>query len=185
MQLKMLAMPNWIWSYSRVSALMITAHVVVIAALARDRTTPIKTEPRQHVRVATIHLQPKVQEAPTRVVAAPRKKKAKPAKKRKAAKKKPAKAPAPVVAVDPAPYREELAERLALMLRLPEFGAVRVSLTLGKLGEVRNIEILNEANAKNRAYVIEELQNSTFPPLGRFFPKEEEHTFCLTLNNDL
>jgi colicin import membrane protein len=81
-------------------------------------------------------------------------------------------------------YRDELAERLKLQLVLPEYGSVKLKLTLQRSGEVIRIAILSADSRRNRDYVEKRVPSLQFPPFGNQFSQEPEHTFTITLNND-
>ncbi len=82
-------------------------------------------------------------------------------------------------------YTGELVHRLKLALRLPEYGPVQVELRLNRRGAITSVKVTAGASERNRIYVQERLPTLTFPPFTKIFPGEEEHTFLLTLNNEL
>lgn len=81
-------------------------------------------------------------------------------------------------------YRDELAGRLKLMLKLPEFGSVQLKMKLQRSGKVAQVTIIDAASQRNRAYVEKLLPTLQFPSFGTHFGHEPEHTFTITLNND-
>lgn len=81
-------------------------------------------------------------------------------------------------------YRDELASRLKLMLKLPEYGIVKLKLTLNRLGKVIKLEILSSESSLNRKHIEKSLSSLSFPPLGDNFAKEKDHTFQITLSSD-
>lgn len=93
-----------------------------------------------------------------------------------------------VAPTQPAPkasaYEDELVGRLQLLLRLPDYGNVRVRLRLARNGTVRGVEILSSESASNRVYVENTLPTLQFPAFGSQFKGEEVHEFLLTLTND-
>lgn len=89
------------------------------------------------------------------------------------------------VAIDQSSYEEELAERLRLLLKLPEWGSVRVALSLNRDGTVNGVKILSAQSETNRDYVVERLNGRTLAPFNKHFSGEGQHTFTLTLNNEL
>ncbi len=89
------------------------------------------------------------------------------------------------VAIDQSSYEKELAERLRLLLKLPEWGSVRVALTLNRSGAVCGVKILNAQNEANSDYVADRLTGRTLAPFDKHFSGEQQHTFTLTLNNEL
>jgi colicin import membrane protein len=82
-------------------------------------------------------------------------------------------------------YRDELANRLKLLLRLPEYGCVKVRLTINRKGIVDKVEIVAAESEVNKKYIEGALPELLFPPLGNNFIGEPDHTFLITLNNEL
>jgi hypothetical protein len=82
-------------------------------------------------------------------------------------------------------YYDELVHRLKLELRLPDFGDVKIKLTLNRSGKVLKIECIKAKSAKNKAYLEKAIAKIVFPAFGQNFPKEESHTFRLHLTNEL
>jgi outer membrane biosynthesis protein TonB len=84
-----------------------------------------------------------------------------------------------------ASYYDELVCRLKLGLRLPEYGPVRVKLTLSRQGQVQKVAVLSARSQKNRDYIKKMLAQMSFPNFGQNFGDEKEHTFHLNLSNEL
>lgn len=82
-------------------------------------------------------------------------------------------------------YRDEIAGRMKLMLRLPEVGDVKIKLTLDKSGNVVKVVIVNSESAANKTYVEKNVSTMSFPPFGSNFGNENQHTFSITLSNEL
>lgn len=82
-------------------------------------------------------------------------------------------------------YYSQLAACLKENLRLPEFGEVRVSLTLDCRGKVIQVKIISAQNENNKRYVEKILPKVNFPSFDQAFKNEKEHTFSITLANDL
>lgn len=82
-------------------------------------------------------------------------------------------------------YREELASRMKLLLRLPEYGEVKMKLTLDRAGKVVKLIITSTQSAKNRTYIEKTVPTLTFPSFASHFENEAQHTFSITLSNDL
>jgi flagellar biosynthesis GTPase FlhF len=82
-------------------------------------------------------------------------------------------------------YYAALASSLRRHLRLPELGEVKVLLRLHCQGTVVQVSIVGAENENNRRYVEKVLPTVVFPPFGKAFNHEQEHTFTLTLTNDL
>lgn len=84
-----------------------------------------------------------------------------------------------------ASYRDELAGRMKLLLRLPEYGDVKMKLTLERSGKVVKVVITSAQSANNRSYIEKTVPTLSFPPFGHHFGTEAQHTFSITLSNDL
>jgi colicin import membrane protein len=82
-----------------------------------------------------------------------------------------------------ATYEEVLAERLRLLLTLPDYGDVKISLTLERSGKVAALTILKAASEENQHYVEKMLPQLALPPFGLAFAGEERHVFRLVLSN--
>lgn len=82
-------------------------------------------------------------------------------------------------------YRDELASRLKLMLKLPEHGDVHLKLTLDRMGKVVNVKIVKSASSMNRNTIEKNLPNLKFPPFGNHFENMSEYTFIIQLSNEL
>ncbi|MGA8164475.1 MAG: hypothetical protein WB791_05550 [Waddliaceae bacterium] len=89
-----------------------------------------------------------------------------------------------VDAVETVDYEKMLAYHLRQMLRLPEFGEVKVKLTLNWKGDVVSAVVIETASMLNSKYVKKTLPSLRFPPFGLHFYGEEEHAFLVTLTND-
>jgi len=81
-------------------------------------------------------------------------------------------------------YRDELVSRLKLFLKLPEYGEVKILLTLDRTGRVVALKVLNAESAINRQHVESHLSTFSFSRFGDNFPGEQQHTFTLVLRND-
>jgi colicin import membrane protein len=82
-------------------------------------------------------------------------------------------------------YRDELASRLKLLLRLPEHGEVKIKLTLNSSGKFMNVVIVSAQSLENRKYIEKMVPSLTFPSFGSNFSGHNEYTFLITLSNDL
>lgn len=82
-------------------------------------------------------------------------------------------------------YRDELAGRLKLLLRLPEYGDVKVNLTLDRAGKVVKVVIVNAESTVNRKYIEKTLPTLSLPAFGTNFESATEYTFSITLSNEL
>lgn len=81
-------------------------------------------------------------------------------------------------------YSGEVAARLKKALRLPDYGAVKIHLTLDRTGKVVKVEIVQSESSKNKAYVESKIPTLLFPPFGQRFKDASQNTFVITLQND-
>jgi colicin import membrane protein len=84
-----------------------------------------------------------------------------------------------------ASYSDEIAHRLKLLLRLPQYGEVKVKLTLQRSGKVVKAVIVKSESSANSAYIEKMVQGISFPNFGKNFENEAEHTFLIVLSNEL
>lgn len=84
-----------------------------------------------------------------------------------------------------ASYRDELASRLKLMLKLPEYGEVKIELILERSGKVSKITVKSSPSLANRKYIEKMLPTLTFHAFGTNFDQSPQFTFSITLCNDL
>lgn len=82
-------------------------------------------------------------------------------------------------------YYDELVSRLKLALKLPEFGEVKLQLTINRSGKVVSVKSVKSKSKKNSDYVQTSIPKLHLPPFGQNFSGEKEHTFRLTLSNEL
>lgn len=82
-------------------------------------------------------------------------------------------------------YRDELAGRLKLLLKLPEFGEVKIKLTLDRSGKVAKVVVVSAESAANRKHIEKTLPSLTFPAFGNNFGDAGQYTFAITLSNEL
>ncbi len=81
-------------------------------------------------------------------------------------------------------YRDEIAHRLKLGLRLPEYGEVKIKLTIERSGKVAQVQIVSSKNTKNKQYVEKTVPTLTFPSFGDNFNGSQQYTFVICLNNE-
>lgn len=81
-------------------------------------------------------------------------------------------------------YYDELVQRLKLHLKLPDYGDVKVLLTLNRAGKVLKVECTTSKSQKNSSYLKKVLPSMSFPSFGQNFTGEKEHTFNLHFSND-
>lgn len=82
-------------------------------------------------------------------------------------------------------YRSELASRLKLLLKLPEYGDVNIKLTIDRSGRVANVVVVSAESGANRKYIEKTLPALTFPSFGSNFSNAAQFTFSITLSNEL
>jgi len=81
-------------------------------------------------------------------------------------------------------YKETLVMYLHQSLNLPDFGDVKIQVTLRQDGSVENLKVLKAESDKNRKYLEMHLPLLKFPPLQGSSGKKE-NTFILTFCNEL
>ncbi len=81
-------------------------------------------------------------------------------------------------------YRDEVAYRLKRSLKLPEYGAVKIKLTLDRLGKVLKMETMESESKKNKAYVEKDIPKILFSPFGSRFRAASDYTFLIILHNE-
>lgn len=82
-------------------------------------------------------------------------------------------------------YRDELAGRLKLLLKLPEYGEVKIKLILDRSGKVAKVVVVSAESAANRKYIEKTVPTLTFSAFGSNFDQAAQYTFSITLTNDL
>jgi len=82
-------------------------------------------------------------------------------------------------------YETILINKLKSSLVLPDFGQLRLSLTLNSDGSIFSYKILNSENHLNSNYIEKALKNITFLPFNKSFASQEQHTFSIVLNNQI
>jgi outer membrane biosynthesis protein TonB len=80
-------------------------------------------------------------------------------------------------------YEEDLVTRLRTLLRLPEYGQVKVRLVVRRDGTISSVEILSAESAVNRSYVETHLPRCKLADFGRRFGEESERPFTVVLSN--
>lgn len=81
-------------------------------------------------------------------------------------------------------YYEELANRLKMLLRLPEYGEVKIKLTLDRTGGFKKVDVVSTKSDKNKKYIEKTLPTLKFPGFGKNFSGQEQYTFIIILSND-
>jgi hypothetical protein len=81
-------------------------------------------------------------------------------------------------------YSLAVSSHLKKHLRLPDYGDVKMKLTLNRNGQVMSVEIMRSESNKNKAYVENHIPNLVFPPFGQRFQGVSQNVFVITLQND-
>ena len=81
-------------------------------------------------------------------------------------------------------YTEMLIAYLREQLYLPEFGEVKVRLTLFSNGKVAKLVVLKTESEKNRQYIENNLPLVEFPSLKEVFNNQESKTFVFAFCNE-
>ncbi len=103
-------------------------------------------------------------------------------------------APTPLTSFDPIPMgeaissealKELLVQELRSMLHLPEYGEVKMKLTIRSDGSIREVIVLKTASKKNEEYLQKELPKHAFQFLQDLGSQEKELSFVITFCNDM
>lgn len=81
-------------------------------------------------------------------------------------------------------YEGELIRALKRELILPEYGAVKIKLTVARRGTISKVQIISAESEKNKNVVEKMVKNIHLPSFGANFSGEGEHTFVIVLKND-
>lgn len=81
-------------------------------------------------------------------------------------------------------YSDEVAYRLKMALKLPDYGAVKIKLTLDRTGKVIKVETIQSESKKNKTYVESKIPTLLFSSFGQRFQGVQQNTFVITLQND-
>jgi len=82
-------------------------------------------------------------------------------------------------------YVPLLTHFLHTALHLPDFGAVKMQLTVRRDGSVVKLLVLKTESEENRKYLEKQIPLLRFPPLQGEYAKKGEHVFVLTFCNEL
>jgi outer membrane biosynthesis protein TonB len=82
-------------------------------------------------------------------------------------------------------YASLLAQCLHASLHLPDFGEVKIELTLKQDGRVAKLKVLKTESEQNKKYLESHLPQLKLPHLKGSFAKQDEHTFVLNFCNEL
>lgn len=81
-------------------------------------------------------------------------------------------------------YRDEIAAYLKYQLKLPEYGEVKLRLTLARSGLVSKIEVLQSKSSLNKNYVEMQVPNLKFPSFGNLFNQANQYSFTILLKSE-
>ena len=81
-------------------------------------------------------------------------------------------------------YRDELAVRLKLLLKLPEYGEIKLKLTVDRSGQVTAVKILSAESSANKKYIEKTLPKLKMPPFGNNFGSASTNVFTITMSNE-
>lgn len=82
-------------------------------------------------------------------------------------------------------YIEMLVEHLHQALQLPDYGEVKIQLSLRQDGSVAKIAVLRAKSQKNKRYLEENLPHLRFPRFEGSLAKTQESSFILTFVNEM
>lgn len=82
-------------------------------------------------------------------------------------------------------YCEEMVQLLRLKMRLPDYGEVKVELTVDRQGKVSQVKVVTAKSQANRQYIESTLPTLSFPPFGTNFLGEGKHRFLFAFSNDV
>jgi len=81
-------------------------------------------------------------------------------------------------------YTDTLIGHLHQSLSLPDYGEVKIQLSLRQDGTVAKVIVLRAKNEKNRQYLEKHLPRLQFPRFDGAWANKKEHTFVLTFCNE-
>ena len=81
-------------------------------------------------------------------------------------------------------YLQEVASRLKLQLRLPQYGEVNIKLTLQRSGKVAKVIVTSAESNENKKYVEKTVPTLNFPSFGSQLGNVDEYTFSFILRNE-
>jgi len=77
-------------------------------------------------------------------------------------------------------YRDALALRLKLSLKLPEYGNVKIELEVNPAGKVEHLKVLSFESLKNAAYIEKQLPQIELPT----FKDRDSYNFTIVMSNE-
>jgi hypothetical protein len=82
-------------------------------------------------------------------------------------------------------YTDILVEHLHQSLSLPDYGEVKIQLSLRQDGTVVKVIVLKTQSEKNKQYLESNLLRLRFPRFDGAYANKKEYTFILTFCNEL
>ncbi len=92
--------------------------------------------------------------------------------------------PSNAMATEEGDYAETLAAYLHQALSLPDFGEVKIQLSLRQDGTVAKVVVLKTQSEKNKQYLESTLPRLRFPRFDGAYATKKEYTFMLTFCNE-
>lgn len=86
--------------------------------------------------------------------------------------------------VKEANYSDEVAYLLKKSLLLPDYGGVRIKLTLNRSGKVIKVETIHSESVKNKSYIESKIPSLQFPSFGQRFQGVSQYAFVISFQND-
>ncbi len=86
---------------------------------------------------------------------------------------------------DSGAFTNTLIAYLQSCLHLPEFGEVKIELTLRQDGTIAKLKVLKAESQENKLYLEKRLQHLKFPSFKEAWGKQAESTFILNFCNEL
>lgn len=87
------------------------------------------------------------------------------------------------ISIEEVHYHDLLALHLKEMVQLPEYGKVKIKLTLNRKGEVLEMKVLHSESKMNQKHIEKMISGLTFPSFDAYI-KDSKHTFTITLQNE-
>jgi hypothetical protein len=82
-------------------------------------------------------------------------------------------------------YHRNLMRSLQQNLLLPEYGSVKVQITVSNTGKIIDIKVLSHQSEENKTYLMKSLPSLLLPSFGDSFPGSKQESFIITLTSDI
>ncbi len=92
--------------------------------------------------------------------------------------------PSADIGTDDSHYTDHLVDHLRRALSLPEYGEVKIQLSLRQDGTVAKLIVLRTQSEKNKHYLESNLPQLKFPRFDGAYANKKEYTFILTFCNE-